>query len=174
MNSSIQGLGPLYPYEYDPEELCSDEISVNFFGGTPLQFIITEPLSDPMLVQQIEKALQNFFQLDSHYRDSVSDWVYQDYDAMLSAGGVDDLSLDATEDIWKYVYPSRVYVEQREEDRAIYIVVNCECEWEFEHGLQLVFKDGAKLTRVSGQDGHLTDEDAYGRPDPEDPSPPIH
>ena len=44
----------------------------------------------------------------------------------------------------------------------------CECEWEQEHGLQLVFRQGKKLTRVSDQDGHLTKADAYGIPDNED------
>jgi hypothetical protein len=34
--------------------------------------------------------------------------------------------------------------------------------------LQLVFRQGRQLTRVSGQDGHLTHADAYNVPDSED------
>lgn len=44
----------------------------------------------------------------------------------------------------------------------------CECDWEEEHGLQLVFRQGKKLTRISDQDGHLTEADAYDKPDEED------
>jgi hypothetical protein len=32
------------------------------------------------------------------------------------------------------------------------LVISCECDREEEHGLQLVFKDGATLTRASGHD----------------------
>lgn len=44
----------------------------------------------------------------------------------------------------------------------------CGCEWEEEHGLQLVFKEGKKLTRISGYDGHITAADAYDIPDEQD------
>ena len=50
----------------------------------------------------------------------------------------------------------------------IYINVTCECEWEKEHGLQIVFRQGKQLTRISEQDGHLTEADAYDKPDKED------
>ena len=57
----------------------------------------------------------------------------------------------------------RAYQEQ-----DIYVQVACECDWEQEHGLQLVFRQGKKLTRISDNDGHLTEADAYGKPDEED------
>lgn len=34
--------------------------------------------------------------------------------------------------------------------------IECECAWEPEHGLQLVFASGERLSRVSPYDGHLT------------------
>lgn len=37
-------------------------------------------------------------------------------------------------------------------------MISCECEWENEHGLQLIFKDGKSLTRVSSVDGSCEDE----------------
>lgn len=177
MNDSNLGLGSLQQHldipEWvcsDEEWVCSDEVSVNFFGGKPLRFVITDPLPNPNLVQQIERALQNFFQLDTHYRDSLSDLVYESYEKTLDAVDMDPLELSTKEDIWKYVYPTEVYISQRHRrDEAIYVQVACECEWEVEHGLQLVFKDGARITRVSQQDGHLTTADAYDIPDSEDP-----
>jgi hypothetical protein len=67
------------------------------------------------------------------------------------------------------VHPSEIYVTRRpKNDQDIYIQIACECDWEEEHGLQLVFRQGKKLTRVSSQDGHITEADAYGRPDEED------
>nr|WP_206680680.1 hypothetical protein [Hymenobacter polaris] len=60
-------------------------------------------------------------------------------------------------EIWKFVWPTDIYVSRRPYNEPdIYVQVTCECDWEQEHGLQLVFKQGKKITRVSEQDGHLT------------------
>lgn len=39
---------------------------------------------------------------------------------------------------------------------GLHVVLGCECAWEPEHGLQLVFRDGRRLTRISQFDGDLT------------------
>ena len=54
--------------------------------------------------------------------------------------------------------PTEISVDWDDNDQ-LYVIVFCECSWEEEHGLQLVFKDGKKLTRASGIDGHYTDDD---------------
>ena len=51
-------------------------------------------------------------------------------------------------------------------DRSISI--SAECDWEVEHGLQMVFRGGGRLSRVSDQDGHLTHSDVYDTPENED------
>ena len=45
--------------------------------------------------------------------------------------------------------------------RGIYISLECNCDWEPEHGLQIVFKNGLKVNKVGPYDGHLTNSDAY-------------
>ena len=79
------------------------------------------------------------------------------------------LSLKSEKEIWKYIHPSEILISRRPyNDQDIYIVAACECDCEREHGLQLVFRQGKKLTRVSGQDGHITEADAFDKPDKED------
>ena len=46
--------------------------------------------------------------------------------------------------------------------------VECGCDWEGEHGLQIVFKDGLVVNKVGAFDGHVTNSDAYGDPGLED------
>jgi hypothetical protein len=46
-------------------------------------------------------------------------------------------------------------------DKGIYVSVECGCDWEVEHGLQLVFKNGLKVNKLGGYDGHLTNSDAF-------------
>ena len=43
-----------------------------------------------------------------------------------------------------------------------------DCDWEPEHGLQLVFRKGQSLSRVSDDDGHLTYSDAFNLPEDQD------
>ena len=52
--------------------------------------------------------------------------------------------------------------------RELLEAMSCHCRWEDEHGLQFVFRQGRDLVRVSSEDGHLTDSDAYDFPDRED------
>jgi hypothetical protein len=47
-------------------------------------------------------------------------------------------------------------------DRHVYVSLECECDWEPEHGLQIVFRDGRTVTKVGPCNGHLTNSAAYG------------
>ena len=77
--------------------------------------------------------------------------------------------MSTEKEIWKFVHPQEIYVTRRSyNDCDIYVQITCECDWEQEHGLQLVFRQGRKLTRVSEQGGHLTEADAFDIPDSED------
>lgn len=154
----IKSLGELKRDKDISSWLCSEEIKVNFFDGKPLPFIVTiEKDFDSSLIKKIDLAVQSFLSLDSRYRESISELVYQDYKEMLKAADIEPLEIKEKSDIWKYVHPNTIYVSQRDRgDEDIYILVACDCDWEEEHGLQLVFKKGEKLSRVSGQDGHLT------------------
>jgi hypothetical protein len=46
-------------------------------------------------------------------------------------------------------------------DKGIYVSLECGCDWEEEHGMQLVFKNGLQVVKVGPFDGHLTNADAY-------------
>ena len=90
----------------------------------------------------------------------------------LNAVGYDEMDKPLWEiknknEIWKYVYPQEIHITRRHRrDEDIYLSVIC--EWEQEHGLQLVFRQGKQLTRISPQDGHITEADAYDKLDEED------
>jgi hypothetical protein len=56
--------------------------------------------------------------------------------------------------IWQFVHPKAIYLVFHRATGRVYVTVACECDWEQEHGLQLVYRDGATLSRVSEQDGH--------------------
>ncbi|GAB5387885.1 MAG: hypothetical protein Alpg2KO_08530 [Alphaproteobacteria bacterium] len=89
---------------------------------------------------------------------------YRDFHHMV--GGEDWLDElmgipDTVEDIWQHVTLGDIWVEQdRNRTDTHYLAMEADCAWEEEHGLLLVWKNGQRLTRVSGFDGHMTNDDA--------------
>ena len=65
-------------------------------------------------------------------------------------------------DFWQHVrLGSEPMVSRRHYgDKGVYISVECGCDWEQEHGLQLVLKNGLRVNKLGGYDGHLTNSDA--------------
>ncbi len=61
--------------------------------------------------------------------------------------------------VWDYIRPSEIIVtkDRYNKKEGVFIQIICECDWEEEHGLQIVLKNGSEFIRVSGQDGNLFD-----------------
>jgi hypothetical protein len=153
-----------------------DNVSVPFFDNKNVQFTFmdVDPTADTTFIDEADKALRNFLNLTTEYRNTYSELVYKNCTDILDELGYDTVNPDLANlkdpnGIWRFVNPSGIYVSRRHRrDMDIYLAVSCGCDWEEEHGLQLVFKQGKKLTRISGHDGHITEADAYNIPDEED------
>lgn len=46
-------------------------------------------------------------------------------------------------------------------DDAWYVVFECECDWEPEHGLTMIFRSGTEIIKVGPYDGFLTWHEGY-------------
>lgn len=70
------------------------------------------------------------------------------------------------EDVWDHVSLGGEFrVDREPADGHVYVSIEGECDWEPEHGLQLVLKDGRTVTKLGPFDGHLTNALAYARSD---------
>lgn len=76
------------------------------------------------------------------------------------------LEIPTQGEVWKHVrFGTEPFVTRRADtDEKIYISLESGCEWEPEHGLELVFKEGLRINKVGGYDGHLTNSDAFDDP----------
>jgi len=168
-----------------PDWWRSNEIEIPFFDNKKLQVIFTdfEPQHDTTFIEEADQALTHFLNLKTEDRNAISELVYKNCTDFFEATGFNEetvkmfqkiedpqdwhlqtikrgglLNLQDINDVWQFVYPTEIYVTRRpDKDKDIYIQITCECDWEDEHGLQLVYKQGKKLTRISEQDGHLFD-----------------
>lgn len=153
MESKIAG--KLKPLEYDPDYFESEAYPIPYFNNKRLKIGFVEALHEAYLFEA-DKVLENFLKLDFSERIRNSKIVYDYYDKTLLYGYTGELEIKAIEEIWNFVYPSEIIVHW-DENGDFYLCVSCECDWEEEHGLQLVFKDGLMLTRASGHDGGFID-----------------
>ena len=154
----------------------SEAIAIPFLNDQKLTITFMDfvPEHDKNFIEEADQALKNFLKLNLDDRNLISDLVYNNCIDFLEAVGFDEMDeplrqIQSKNDIWNFIQPTQIYVTRRPyKEQDIYVQITCECDWEEEHGLQLVFRQGKKLTRISGQDGHLTEADAYGKPDEED------
>lgn len=154
----------------------SSLIKIPFFDNKELKVIFMNfvPENDDLFIKEADEAIETFLNKSNSDRIQISKLVYKNCKDFLTDIGFDDNDKKLWEIkdeklIWDFVSPNEIYVTRRPyNDKNIYIDINCECQWEQEHGLQLVFRQGKQITRVSQIDGHLTDADAYDKSDSED------
>ncbi len=165
---NIPRLGPLHSDEDDPEWLISEPISIPYFDGLFLTFTLDsieeEDEADAL------SAVEAFLALDSAARRAAGPYVFQNYRLMAEAVGADAVGchIATPDDVWSHVHPNEIFVRRRSRDQIIYVNLTAECDWEPEHGLQIIYRRGNQLSRVSEQDGHLAHADAYGLPEDQD------
>jgi hypothetical protein len=151
---SIPVLGELHRNDQYPSELYSDDLFIPLLGGV-LRF---STYLGEECGSAADRAVTAFLELGEADRENVTPHLYGDYlkmEALVfpSEGGLPEISSES--EIWSHVRFTSLSID--EEEGLIYISVLGECDWDREHGIQIVFRNGNELVRVSGQDGHLTD-----------------
>ena len=144
-------------------------INIAYFQEKRLRFIL-ENIEIDQAPQDFADAIANFLKMTDTHREAASQYVYKNYTAFVDAVGDDDVDvrIEDPRDVWNHVHPSEIYVIRRRKDKNVYLSIAAECDWEPEHGLQIVYRTGDQLSRVSAQDGHLSYCDAYAKPESED------
>ena len=164
---NLESLGQLHPHPDIDDWLVSNLMPVEYFDGLKLQFII-ENIQDEETPEDFEHAIKSFLSLSGEDRPIAAQYIFQYYQRTIQLFGLDVVGLAIPESsiVWQHIQVTEIYVTRRYyADKGVYLQVICECDWEPEHGLQLVFRKGNILSRVSGQDGHLATADAYALPE---------
>jgi hypothetical protein len=150
-----QVVGQLKSVEHDEEFFESVPFEIPYFDNKKLKIGFIEAKYPPYL-DSADRVLRNFLTLTPKDRINDSELVFKYYDQTLKFGYINDLHVKTPSEIWHHVRANEIIIHY-DENRAFYLCVSCDCDWEEEHGLQLVFKDGQTLTRASGHDGHFAD-----------------
>ena len=159
------------PSDYFDGSYISDPVPFSIFDGKEIRVVLDGMSDDSRDLAEYENAVGNILGLSKDDRERITPEVFKNYTDVRTA--CESLGWDcpviSEKDIWQHIYPSEIIVSRRaRRDKDLYVQVHCECDWEIEHGLQLVFRRGLQLTRVSDIDGHDTESDACDVPDSED------
>ncbi|WP_439656399.1 DUF6985 domain-containing protein [Lentzea sp. HUAS TT2] len=152
----IPGLGTVTEDDY--EGLASAPIPVPVLGGVPFVFHV-EGYEDDEAQGDFHAAVRSFLALDHTALDAAATGVFDYYRHMgeVFGDGLDDFPrIAGPSDVWDHVTFAGHDILVQRHDEAVYVNVEAECAWEVEHGLQIVFRDGARVTKVGPYDGHLT------------------
>ncbi|MEU4618530.1 hypothetical protein AB0G04_00935 [Actinoplanes sp. NPDC023801] len=151
----IPRLGPL---TLDEEgEHSSAPVPVPLFGRSCV-FTLADPDGYAAGPEQVHRAVAAFLDLDAAALTAAAPDVYEyyrDVTDFFEAEGYPYTRVADRTRIWEHVTFGPV-VRIEFEDGRVYLSVECECSWEIEHGLQLVFRDGRAISRISAYDGRLT------------------
>lgn len=141
-------VGELHPTWIDPDIYFSEPLEIPYFDKEMLAIGIGAADHKESLYKA-DKALANFMNLNATDRLSDTPEVLNYYKTCLNHGMSKKLEIKDDNDIWNYVTPTEIMVESISGEGTL-IMVNCECEWEQEHGLMLTFKNGKELISVGG------------------------
>lgn len=153
----IPGLGAVIE-DKDFEGYRSKGIAVAVLGGIECEFIV-QGYDDDERPEDFHAAIRAFLGLDASALAAARPAIYGYYlEVRGELGDELDVEIDGLDHVLDHVeLGNEPEVIRNDADGRVYVSLESECAWEPEHGLQLVFRDGAAVTRVGPFDGALTD-----------------
>jgi hypothetical protein len=158
----IPGLGPLTE---DPDLgwHWTEPLAVPLLGGAVCEFALSGYGDDPD-PEDFHKAIRTFLGLDRSVLEAAAPHLYAYY---RDIAALDDgcVVIDGPETVLDHVrFGPEPMVERDDGDGHVHVSLEGGCDWEPEHGLQVVLRDGATVTKVGPYDGHLTNASAHTGP----------
>lgn len=160
----ILGLGPV-THDADLDWHFSQPIPVPMLDGKPCQ-IVVECYNEDDRKEEFHAAIANFLAQGAGALKIAEPHIFQYYQDCKNdcPEDLEDLVIPTASEVWNHVRlggePN--ILRRPYGDKGVYVLLECGCDWEPEHGLELVFKNGESLCKVGPFDGHLTNSDAYG------------
>jgi hypothetical protein len=161
-------LGELKPDKQIDNWLCSKLIAVPMLGQE-CRFILEGYANDPRPVE-FHAAVANFLAASPEVLRAAESALFQYYQDCEEFWLKCDNPPLARADIWSHIQLGNGPMVSRRPygDQGIYISLECGCEWEDEHGLEIVFKNGERVNKIGPYDGLHSNADIFGDKNLED------
>lgn len=137
----------------------SKAVAVAVLGGIECEFVV-EGYDEGEDQEDFHAAIRTFLGLGPSVLTDATPAIYEYYlKVRRELGGELDVEIEGPDDVLEHVDLGNEpeILRNDDGDGRVYVLLECECDWEPEHGLQLVFREGAAVTRVGPYDGDLAD-----------------
>jgi len=163
----IPGLGSVTSDD-DLGWLYSEPIRLDVLRGNECR-IVLEGYEDDSDREGFHTAIQAFRSCGPEVLKAAEPHIFRYYKDMIrywEPGDDGYVVIDCPGDVWKHVQlgDEPMFTRNDSGDKGVYVSLECNCDWEPEHGLQIVFRNGDTVCKVGPYDGHLTNANAYGDP----------
>jgi hypothetical protein len=151
--------------------LVSKPVRIPFLGNKACRFELKQYRQDSN-PQEVHTAIANILSASHSVLTDAQDHLYdyyRDMSELFAAHGWPAPPLiKGPGGVWEHVhFGDTLYIERLRKgspEDGIYASLECGCNWEREHGLQIVFHNGLRITKVGPFDGHLTNARAFADP----------
>ncbi len=126
--------------------------------------IVLEGYDEDPCQEDYHAAIANFLSSSPSVLKQAETHIYQYYLDLRRYFAEEELApIASPAGVWTHVrFGDEPFVSRRAYgDEGIYISLSGNCDWEPEHGLQIVFREGKEVCKVGPFDGHFTNSDAY-------------
>lgn len=151
--------------------LLSEPVSLPVLNGHACS-IVLDGYQDDAAKADWHRAIANFLAAPHAVLRAAEEHVFAYYKSFSAICPQEDEGAPVTvaADVWRQVQfgPEALVARRAYGDQGIYIALECNCDWEIEHGLMIVFKNGERVTKIGPYDGHLSYADSYDDPSLED------
>jgi len=143
----------------------SEPLTLSIFNGMDCR-VVLEGYDDDSEKEDFHLAIANLLSAPPSALKAAERFIYQYYlDIFNYYGELEDAfpRIETAASIWSHVQlgDEPIVSRRHDGDRGIYVSLECNCDWEPEHGLQIVFRNGNEISKVGPYDGHLTNSDAF-------------
>lgn len=173
----IPGVGKLTQDSEYEDWYHSESVAVPVLDGQTCHITVVGYGEDDKK-EDFHVAIANFLALSPEALREVDQLLFDYCKSMIEEGFGGELQdeegkplvVASPEDAWKLLFLDRDPVVERRKfgDKGIYVSLEGDCVWEPEHGIQIVFKNGERVSKIGPFDGHLTNADSFEDPSLED------
>lgn len=147
----------------------SPAVSIPALDDDQYCFLI-DGMDDDAHPEDFQAAISNFLALRRDTLEAVQEQIfayYRDCVVQNKAAGRSTVDIATPEAVWQHIqFCDEILACRRQTgDRAVYISLECDCDWEEELGLQLIFKRGQRISKLGPFDDFLSNADVYGLPE---------
>ena len=96
------------------------------------------------------RAAEQFLNWDSALFAALEVPIFRYYRKVFVAHALERPIIPASGDVWPFFYPMSVTIPDCVNGDNTYVDVEFDCEWEFEHGMEWVIRNGRDVLYVGG------------------------